>query len=119
MKHITLGKEGERIASDFLMKEGMQVLARNYRWRKEEIDLIVKDSDTLVFVEVKTRTHDSYGAPAKSVTRIKQRHLINAANAYIHENKFDLDVRFDIVSIIQNSFETHIEHMKNAFYPML
>jgi len=119
MNHIELGQKGERIAEEFLIGEGVIVLDKNYRWKREEIDLIIQDENSLVFVEVKTRKHDSYAAPEKAVSRTKQRHLIKAANAYIQEKRIDLDVRFDIVSIVHNSYKTRIKHIRNAFYPTL
>lgn len=119
MKHIELGKRGETIARAFVLENQMQVLTANFRWRKQEIDLIVQDQDDLVIIEVKTRQHDSYGAPETSVNKVKQRNLIKAANAYVQENQLDLDVRFDVISIIHNAYETRIDHIKNAFYPTL
>ena len=119
MKHIQLGREGEKLAKQYLLQQKMELLACNYRWRKQEVDLIFKDAESLVIVEVKTRQHESYGSPVQSVSRTKQRHLIKAANAYILENQLDLDVRFDVVSIIHNSYQTHIDHIPNAFYPTL
>lgn len=119
MNHIDLGKQGETIARSFLNKQGMILLESNYRWKKQEIDLIVKEGEELVIVEVKTRQHDSYGSPQNSVTKSKQRNLILAANAFIQERRLDAEVRFDVVSIIHNAFETRIEHIKNAFYPTL
>lgn len=119
MKHIQLGKEGEMLAKNYLLQQKMEFLTSNYRWKKQEVDLIFKDVESLVIVEVKTRQHASYGSPAQSVSRAKQRHLIKAANAYIQENQLDLDVRFDIVSVIHNRFQTQIDHIPNAFYPTL
>ncbi|MCR9171281.1 MAG: YraN family protein [bacterium] len=119
MNHIELGKTGEGIARRHLQNHGLTILEVNYRWKKQEIDLIAQQGEELVIVEVKTRKHTSYGAPENSITRTKQRHLIKAANAYIQERQLDLDVRFDVVSIIHNSYETQVDHIQNAFYPTL
>jgi putative endonuclease len=119
MNHIELGKEGEQLAQNYLLAHKMKLLEANYRWKRQEIDLIFTDNKELVFVEVKTRRHTSYGAPEAAVSRTKQRHLLKAANAFIQEKGFDLDARFDVVSIIHNNYETKIDHIKNAFYPTL
>lgn len=119
MDHIELGKLGERLAEAYLKRHDIEVLETNYRWKREEIDLIAKDTNILVFVEVKTRTSDAYAPPEKSVSRSKQRHLIRAANAYIQEKKIDLEARFDVISVIYNTYETRIDHIRDAFYPAL
>lgn len=119
MNHIELGKRGEAIARRFLKDLELSVLDSNYRWKKQEIDLIACEGNELVIIEVKTRKSESYGAPENSITKSKQRNLIKAANAYIQERQLDLDVRFDVISIIHNSYETRIDHIQNAFYPML
>ena len=119
MDHIELGKLGERLAAAYLKQRKIEVLEANYRWKREEVDLIAKDTNTLVFVEVKTRTSDTYAPPEKSVSRSKQRHLIRAANAYIQENKIELEARFDVISVIYNAYETRIDHIRDAFYPAL
>ena len=119
MNHIELGKQGEIIAKRFLKDQKMLILDSNYRWKKQEIDLIAREGDELIVIEVKTRKHESYGAPENAVTRVKQRNLIKAANAYIQERQLDLDVRFNVISIIHNAYETRIDHIQNAFYPTL
>lgn len=119
MNHVELGKQGEAIARQFLIGRKMTVLDSNYRWKRQEIDLIVQEGNELVIVEVKTRKHESYGSPESSVTRTKQRNLIKAANAYVQERELHLDVRFDVISIIHNAYETRIDHIQNAFYPTL
>jgi len=119
MQHIELGRAGERLAQNYLLGQKMKLLSANYRWKRQEIDLIFLDENVLVFVEVKTRTHASYGAPETAISKNKQSNLLKAANAFIHERTLDLEARFDVVSIIHNRFETKIEHIKNAFYPTL
>jgi putative endonuclease len=119
MNHIEFGQQGEALAASFLVAEGFSIVARNYRWKKEEIDLIAITGGNLVFVEVKTRKHDTYAPPEKSVSPSKQSHLIKAANAFIQEKQLNLDARFDIISIIHNQYETRINHIQNAFYPTL
>jgi putative endonuclease len=119
MNHIQLGIEGELLAKKYLIANNMVLCAANYRWKRQEIDLVFIDQSELVFVEVKTRTHEAYGAPEQAISITKQRHLISAANGYIQEKEIDLDARFDVVSVIYNTYETRINHIKNAFYPTL
>lgn len=119
MTHIELGKEGEDLATQFLAKHGYTILAKNYRFKKLEIDLIAKDQNDLVIVEVKTRINRYFGEPYVFVTKKKQKQIIKAANQYIHENNWFGDTRFDIISIVLNSEEQSIEHIPHAFYPFL
>lgn len=116
---MELGRFGEALAKEYLLKAKLHFRASNYRWKRQEIDLIFSDDETLIFVEVKARASNTYGDPHQSVSRTKQRNLLLAANAYIQEHNADLDARFDVISIIHNRYETHIEHIKNAFYPTL
>lgn len=114
-----LGTFGEAFALGYLQERNFKLLAKNYRWKHEEIDLIGIHESQLVFVEVKTRCSDRVMAPKQSVSRTKQRHLINAANAFIQENNLDFDVRFDVISLVKRNGSMETEHIKNAFYPTL
>ena len=96
---IKIGKEGERLAADFLIQKGFDVVCRNYRYRKAEIDLIVRRDDWLLFVEVKTRSSSAYGQPEEAVTAKKVRMLYDAAEEYIFSIDWNGHVRFDIVSV--------------------
>ena len=116
-EHIDFGKQGEEIAVKYLMDKGYEILERNWRNRHKEIDIIAKDGEELVIVEVKTRKNNNYGEPDLAVTRQKQHLLIYAANAYIFRNNLDLDTRFDIVSIVFNDGNPVIDHIKDAFLP--
>lgn len=118
MNHIELGKQGENLAIEYYKKQGRTLVATNYRFHKGEVDLIVRDENSLIFVEVKTRKSDYYGSPSLAVSRQKQRQIIKVANAFIQENQLDLDVQFDVIAIVLNSYETSIEHIPNAFYPL-
>lgn len=121
----TLGRRGERMASRALRKRGMKILARNYRCPRGEIDLIALDrstrrewdAETIVFVEVKTRTSDRYTSPAGAVDAEKQRRLRRAADYYLASRPTDeYAVRFDIVSIVAAPGERpRIEHLPGAF----
>jgi putative endonuclease len=114
-----LGKQGEEIAISHLLKLGYYILEKNWRAGRNEIDIIAKDKDFLVIIEVKSRRNDNFAEPEEAVTKDKQQALVRAANAYIFRKNIDLETRFDIISIIHNKDETRINHLKDAFYPRL
>ncbi|MCX6234978.1 MAG: YraN family protein [Bacteroidetes bacterium] len=114
-----LGKQGEQFAISHLLKQGYRILEQNWRIGRNEIDIIARDGNFLVIVEVKTRSSSYSGEPEMFVTRQKQKTLIRAANAYIKWHKIDLETRFDIVAIIISSAGIEINHIKDAFYPTL
>lgn len=116
-KHNELGKQGEDIAVQYLTDKGYEILERNWRNIHKEVDIIAKDGQFLVFVEVKARRSNEYGEPDLAVTKRKQRMLIAAANAYITRNKLDVETRFDIISIIFKDGESVIDHIEDAFLP--
>ncbi len=116
-EHNDFGKLGEEIAANYLEGKGYEIVERNWRNTHKEIDIIAKDGETLVMVEVKTRQTDEYGNPDIAVTKKKQRLLIAAANAYLFKNKLDVETRFDIISIIFKDGESVIEHIEDAFLP--
>ena len=112
-----LGDFGENLAKDFLIKKGFKIVETNFRLSKSEIDIICEFDDKLVVVEVKTRQTAEIGEPWRAVTRAKQKLIIKVANHYIFENDINLETRFDVVSIVHNSFRTDIEHIEDAFTP--
>lgn len=112
-----LGEFGELHALQFFRKKGIQIIETNYRYHRNEVDIIYKLPDKIVFVEVKTRQTAKIGPPWKSVTRHKQNQIIKCAHHYMISNDLDAEVQFDIVSIIHNSSGTFIEHISDAFYP--
>ena len=110
-----LGDRGERAAARFLRRRGLRVLPRGYRTRLGEIDLIARDGDTLVFVEVKARRQ---GVPAEAVTPEKQRRITLAALHFLRKyGLLEVRSRFDIVAIVwpDERGEPQIEHIPNAF----
>lgn len=110
-----LGKAGEDRAAQFLSKRGYKILERNYRTRNGEIDLVALHEGTVVFVEVKTRTSDAYGAPELAVTPRKQQRMIKAALGYIKYRKLhQVPCRFDVVAI-SDATENKIDVIQNAF----
>ncbi len=119
-KHQQLGRIGESVARTFLEQKGWQILECNWRWRRAEIDLIAKDGDTLVFVEVKTRSTDLFGQPELAITPRKERLLADAASAYMEQCGHDWAVRFDVISVVYHSDRPHdIAHFEDAFFPGL
>ena len=118
-KHYDLGKKGEEIAANFLATKGYRIIKRNWRFGKEEIDIIAEYDNFLVVVEVKTRSTKNYGNPEEAVDERKQRFLINAINEYVLQKEIDLEVRFDIISIVIEQNKQTINHIEDAFYPTL
>ncbi len=107
------GKYGEDLAVSYLRKKGFEIVERNYRFRKGEIDLItLLNDEVLVFVEVKLRKGDAYGDPETFVSRKQERLIIQAAEDYIFAINWQKDIRFDIISITGSK----VEHIEDAFY---
>ena len=116
--HNEIGALGEQIALEYLLERKYQILETNWVCGHKEVDIIAKDGDTIVFVEVKTRHSTCLVEPEATVDVYKQRHLIWAANSYVNRYQYDNDVRFDIIAIvIDKSNEKRIEHIEDAFYP--
>jgi putative endonuclease len=111
----TIGSKGEDIAEGFLKDKGYKIIARNYKTPIGEIDIIAKDKDTLVFVEVKTRSNNSFGYPFEAVDARKRNKLKRLALLYLKSQKNDFAVRFDVLSINVGDSTKTIEHIKDAF----
>lgn len=112
------GKLGEEMAVSFLMQNGYQIDERNWHGGREgEIDIIARQGDLLVFVEVKTRFSDSYGQPVQAVGPAKQRQIGRLAKKYLYLNQLygKVDCRFDVVSIKFSNGQKTIEHIEDAF----
>ena len=111
------GKTGEKEALKFLKKSGYRILEKNFRTRFGEIDLIAKDNNTVVFVEVKTRTGDGFGLPKDAVTLRKKRHILMVSKEYLASKDIlpnDVSVRFDVIGVKLNG-KVRLEHIKDAF----
>lgn len=119
LKHDLLGKWGEDYAQDFLEKSGYELVSRNYRFNRMEIDLIMKKDFQLVMIEVKTRYTASFGEPWRAVNYAKQKQIVRVANYFTKVIQWPHEVRFDIVSIVHNQQETKLEHIQNAFTPRI
>ena len=109
------GHRGEAIAVEFLEQKGFAVVARNYRHRRNEIDLIVRRESMLVFVEVKLRKNTTFGHPETFVDQLQANRITEAADQYLHETDWEGAVRFDIIAITLQPTLT-VEHFEDAFY---
>ena len=118
-EHNLVGEKGEQVATNFLIKKGYEILERNWRYKKAEIDIIAINNNQFIVVEVKTRTSEEFESPKESVTIPKQKNIVKAADAYIQENEIELECRFDVISVLLLGSKIKIEHIKDAFYPLL
>lgn len=109
----TIGKEGERLAAEFLQKKGFSIEAQNYRFKKAEIDIIAKREDWLLFIEVKARSSSAFGDPEDAVDSPKISHIYDAAEEYIFQQNWQGHVRFDVIAI-KFGREIQIEHFEDA-----
>ena len=107
-----IGNQGEDLAARFLARKGFEILDRNYRFGRAEIDLIAKNKQTLVFVEVKWRSNLSFGYPF--VSKEQQQRIMDAAEEYQYNKGWKGPIRFDIISIVSNKAGTSITHFEDA-----
>ncbi len=112
----TTGEIGEQLACGFLLDKGYEILERNYKQLKTEIDIIAKKADCLVIVEVKTRT-SHFINPEQAVSKSKQKTLVEAALLYQASKQLICEIRFDIIAVVKQRTETEIVHFEDAFYP--
>lgn len=116
-KQKEIGDKGEEIARGYLLDLGYTILESNWHFHHYEIDIIAKDGEELVIVEVKSRTGTAFEHPSEAVGPRKMRFLIEAAEAYIYKTNSYSDTRFDIISIIFQGDSFELEHYKDAFNP--
>lgn len=116
---ISTGPAGEQLACQWLQERGWQVLHRNWRQGRGELDIVARDGRFLVVVEVKTRGSDRWQHPELAVDRAKQRTLMRTANALLDTVPEDLELRFDIIAITHTPQGPEVLHIPNAFYPTL
>ncbi len=114
--HNDLGKRGEEIACRYLQEKGYAILETNFRFGRGEIDVIAKQQETIVFVEVKTRSSNKYGYPEESVTESKKEKLKETAMEYLIKNDLQNEIRFDVVTITAVRDAIHICHIEDAFF---
>lgn len=118
MEHKEVGNQGESIAKEFLIKKGYTILESNWQYLHKEIDIIACDASNIIIVEVKTRT-TTFQNPLDAVNKQKQKNLISAANSYVRQKHIDKNIRFDVVSVLILNGKIEVEHVENAFYPLL
>lgn len=115
-RHNELGKLGEEMAVRYLIKKGYEIRETNWRFQKAEIDIIAQIGNTLAVIEVKTRSNQHFGNPEDFVDSKKIKLLVKAIDQYVDVHKLDVEVRFDIISIIKNKSEQKMEHLEDAFF---
>lgn len=117
MNIFSIGYRGETAACACLKSKKYKIIKRNYRKKCGEIDIIAQKDDLLVFVEVKTRKSDEYGAPCEFVTRSKQEKIIKTAKYFLSENNFNSNVSFDVIEVYHNGKKiVKTLHIENAFW---
>ena len=109
------GRTGEKLAAEFLAKQGVEIIERNYHTKFGEIDLIGFDKSTIIFIEVKLRNNDNFGTPVEAVTQTKLKRIYKSALLYISENESNYDYRFDVIAISKDNINRcyHLEWFKN------
>jgi len=115
-RNSEIGGSAEDAAVDFLLSSGYRIIARNYRTKCGEIDIVARKKGTYCFVEVKARASSRYGLPAEAVSKVKQRRISRTAMFFLQENNLLREKsRFDVVSIVYKDNLPHIELIENAF----
>lgn len=113
-----IGRMGERIAREYLLAQGYTLVEQNWRKGRAEIDIIAKEGDLLVFVEVKTRSTEDFGRPETFISPRKAELLAAGAAAYMEAINYEWEIRFDVISIILDEGGSHrLEHLKDSFFP--
>ena len=117
-QHNILGRQGEDLAADFLQKKGYSIIVRNWKLNDLEVDIIAKDGEEVVFVEVKTRDENFLYSPESAVNRRKQSNIINAARFYIARFKRTEEARLDVITVLhKNGVITDVKHYERAYFP--
>lgn len=116
-KHNELGHLGEQYAVQHLQSIDYQIIETDWQYNHKDIDIIAFDPEdlTLVFVEVKTRSSDTFGEPLEAITQRKMQNLICCANVYIRQHNYNGQSRFDVISLVGNSIPFQLTHIKDAF----
>lgn len=114
-----IGKQAEQQAAEYLKEQGFAIRDVNWQQGQKEIDIVAEKNGILHIVEVRSLSSTSVMQPYQSINRQKQRNIIWAANAYIEKYRLDMEVQFDIISLVRNRGSIEIEYIPNAFYPQL
>lgn len=113
----SIGDTAEDLAERYLLEIGYEILDKNWHFVHLELDIIARDNDQLVIVEVKSRSGIRYAHPSEAITDIKIKRIVEAAEAYIYQNDLNCETRFDVITIIFMEGNYELEHFKDAFYP--
>jgi putative endonuclease len=117
-RNALTGSEGEKAAAEYLRSKGYTVLEMNYRAEGCELDIIAREGDVIIFVEVKTRSGTSHGFPEEAVSPAKQENIGRAAETYLLNHRLENELRFDIISVLNaKGKEPEILHISDAFVP--
>ncbi|MFN3640405.1 MAG: YraN family protein [Flavobacterium sp.] len=115
-EHNDIGKLGEEIAANYLDQQGYEILERNWKFEKAEVDILAQKDDFLVAVEVKTRTTDAFGLPQEFLKPAQIKRLVKAVDEYMQQHKITNEVRFDVIAVIIHKKDHTLEHIIDAFY---
>lgn len=115
-QHNQLGNKGEQLAVDFLIENGYDIVERNYRFDRAEVDIMAKKDQILAIIEVKTRSTSDFGDPQDFLKPKQIQRIVKAVDEYVIENKLNVEVRFDIIAIVKEKNGFSVEHLENAFY---
>ncbi len=116
-KNHDVGRKSEDFAAKYLTVNGYEILNRNWRFSKAEIDLVARHDEVLIFIEVKSRSSLHFGRPEHSITKRKEHLIIDAANEYMRQKNHTWEIRFDIISIYwKTSNHPRLTHFKDAFF---
>jgi putative endonuclease len=110
--HLLRGERSEHLAHQYLIKQGLRLIEKNYRCKYGELDLIMRDGETLVIVEVRFRKSNKYGSAEESITQTKQSRIIATTQHFLHATKIKSAIRFDVIAM---SRDDDINWIKNAF----
>lgn len=117
MNKRVIGDGNEDLASNYLISQGVKILARNFRCRQGEIDIIARDKEYLCFIEVKFRKDSNYGKPQEAVNISKQKKISKVSRFYLYSKNlsFDIPIRYDVIAVSLNEGITTVKWIKNAF----
>lgn len=118
-QHSRLGREGETFALEYVKANGYKVLKTNWHHGSKELDIVAQKDNTIIVFEVKTRSSSQWEEPKDAVRMRKQKNIIDAADAFVQRYNLDLEVQFDIISLVSKGTTFELEHIPDAFYPTL
>jgi len=118
-QHNELGRLGENAVVKYLQDRGYTLLEQNWFYHKLEVDIIARNKEWIIFVEVKTRASDRWGNPEEAVSKSKMRNLVESADYYMKDKDLDLPARFDVAAVILGNGKCEIEYFEDAFFPSL